>query len=276
MKTTEPEVLITRFLEMDDYEFSSEEVYYLIRECLERLHSYYGFNDWEHVNNWVFESLQPEWDEVDSSKESIEKLITHSDSCFFNMSGSVVIDLYMGKPFTQNKNKPLYIRNGRLLTKLDEEIYPLLLALKVLLPVCFDKELEANTIVLGTKLFGCADKIRMMTSLNLLWLNERNRHINDKTTLDRRLTEFDSKEVNKIRYDALCEFVYPVLLDDESLSVEQIRKEIVKNYENALERLYNNGKINDSDVGESEDVTKVSKSVLIRWIDKIKTDYLEN
>lgn len=276
MKPTEPEELITKFLEMDDYEFSSEETYKVICECLERLHSYYGFDDWQFAGNWVFESLQPDWNEVDSSKDNIEKLISHTDSCFFNMSGSVVIDLYMGKSLTKYANKPLYIRNGRLLTRLNEEIYPLLLTLKVLLPVCFDKELEPNTIVLGTKLFGCADKIRMMTSLNLLWLNERNRHINERATLDARMDEFDSRPVNKIRFEALETFVYPVLLDDESLSIDEIRKVIVKDFEEELERLYHTSEITDSDVGESEDVTKVSKSVVTRWIDKIRTDYLEN
>ncbi|NVK24021.1 MAG: hypothetical protein HWE10_03755 [Gammaproteobacteria bacterium] len=276
MKPTEPEELITKFLEMDDYEFSSEETYKVVCECLERLHGYYGFDGWEFSDNWVFESLLPDWDKVDSSIDNIEKLISHTDSCFFNMSGSVVIDLYMGKSLTKYANKPLYIRNGRLLTRLNEEIYPLLLTLKVLLPVCFDKELEPNTVVLGTKLFGCADKIRMMTSLNLLWLNERNRHINERTTLDARMDEFDSRSVNKIRFEALETFVYPVLLDDESLSIDEIRKVIVKDYEEELERLYHKNEITDSDVGESEDVTKVSKSVVTRWIDKIRTDYLEN
>ena len=126
-------MLISEFLEIEDHEVINHELYGVLCECLERLHSYYGYDDWENRNNWVFEAIEPDLEELDSSEENIKKLINSVDSYFFDMSKSVVFDLCTGKSLTKYKTKPLYFRNGRLLTSINEEIYPLLLAVKVLL-----------------------------------------------------------------------------------------------------------------------------------------------
>jgi len=46
---------------------------------------------------------------------------------------------------------------------------------------------------------------------------------------------------------------------------------VVGDYSKRLTELYNKGDINDDDVGDSEDVCKVSKSVMVRWIKYTKT-----
>jgi len=269
-------MLISEFLENDELEFvENEEVKHLIEVCLEEIHGVYGFNqpEWTNDKYWMFDELESDLNQIESSPEMFSDVINHINQSFYRMSDSVITDIAMGKSLFKYKEKPLYIRNGKLRIHPQEEIYPYMVAIKPLLTMYKDSNPDLNTMLNITRLVECSSKIRMMTSLNVLWLGERNRNINKSSTLDDKTKIFDNQPVNKIRRDELSTFVYGVLIEDDSLSVNEIKKLISKNYEKQLLTLYNENKITDD--GET-DVTKVSNSVLERWITEIRTDYLEN
>ena len=269
-------MLISEFLENDELEFvENEDVKHLIEVCLEEIHGVYGFNqpEWTNEKYWMFDELERDLNQIESSPEMFSDVINHINQSFYRMSDSVITDIALGKSLFKYKEKPLYVRDGKLRIHMQEEIYPYMVMIKPLLSIYKDTNPDVNIIINATRLDECSSKIRMMTSLNLLWLGERNRHINKSSTLDEKTKKFDNQPINKIRRDELSTFVYSVLLENESLSVDKIKKQISKNYEQRLLTLYNEDKITDD--GEN-DVTKVSNSVLERWITEIKTDYLEN
>lgn len=269
-------MLISEFVENNELEFvENEEVKHLIEVCLEEIHGIYGFNqpEWTNEKYWMFDELERDLNQIESSPEMFGNVLNHINQSFYRMSDSVITDIAMGKSLFTYKEKPLYVRGGILRIHPQEEIYPYMVMIKPLLSIYKDTNPDVNIIINATRLDECSSKIRMMTSLNLLWLGERNRHINKSSTLDKKAIEFENRPVNKIRRDELSTFVYGVLLKDDSLTVDEIKKMISKNYEKRLLTLYNEDKITDD--GEN-DVTKVSNSVLERWITEIRTDYLEN
>jgi hypothetical protein len=126
---------------------------------------------------------------------------------------------------------------------------------------------DTEVIVRVTRLIECYDKIYMMVALNCLWVLETQRNVN--TSIESKLSEFDKEKVNIIRRGELDSLVVTLLLDNESLTVEQIRKQVVGDYTEKLEELYNKGVISDDEV--SGDVCKVSTTIMVRWIGYTKT-----
>ena len=117
------------------------------------------------------------------------------------------------------------------------------------------------------KLVNCCEKIHMMVALNCLWVLETKRNVNK--SIESKLSEFDKEKVNIIRRGELDGLVVTLLLNDETLTVEEIRKQVVGDYTDKLKGLYNQGVISDDDV--SGDVCKISKTVMVRWIKYTKT-----
>jgi len=260
-------VLISEFLNTDQLEeIENEQVEMLINECLSKIHVVYGYDlDWDQINTWMFDELNEKEEELSGINTS--EFINDISNSFIKMTNSVMMGLYQLPTLFQYKKRTLFTISGNVVVDVDHQITPLLLAMRDLTRVYKEETPNNDVMVKVNKLIDCCDKIHMMIALNNLWILETTRNVNK--TIESKLTEFDREEVNVIRRGELDGLVITLLLDDESLTVEQIRKQVVGDYTDKLEELYNNGVISDDEV--SGDVCKVSKTVMVRWIGYTKT-----
>jgi len=257
-------VLISEFLNTDQLEeIENEQVEYLIVECLKKIHVVFGFNDgWNNPDEWVFDELHKQEKVVNGIKP--DEFITSINKSFFEMSSSEMMTMYLQKTLFHYKKRPLFKIHGHTLVYNNYRVIPLLLAMMDLTRVYKEESPDPEVMVRVTRLIECYDKIYMMVALNCLWTLETTRNVNKTTEI--KLTKFDKQKVNVIRREALNELVIISFGNNQSLSVEEIRKQIINDYNDKLEKLYNDNVIKDEDVSEDEDVCRVSKSVMVRWI----------
>lgn len=260
-------MLISEFLNTDQLEeIENEQIEYLINECLEKIHVVYGFDDgWNNPDEWMFDELNEKEEELTGIKPY--DFITSINNSFVKMTNSVMMGLYQLPTLFQYKNRTLFTIGNKVVVDVDHQITPLLLAMRDLTRVYKEETPNNDVMVTVNKLVDCSDKIHMMIALNNLWILETQRNVNK--SIESKLTTFDKEEVNVIRRGELDGLVVTLLLDNETLTVEEIRKQVVGDYNKKLDELYNKGEINDKDV--SGDVCKVSKSVMVRWIGYTKT-----
>jgi hypothetical protein len=266
-------VLISEFLNTDQLEeIENEQVEELIIKWLSQIHVVYGYNlEWNDTDTWMFDELN-EKEESLSSINTVE-FITDINNSFVKMTNSVMMGLYQLPTLFQYKKRTLFTLNNKVVVDINHQITPLLLAMRDLTRVYKEETPNNEVMITVNKLVDCCDKVFMMVALNNLWILETTRNVNK--TIESRLTTFDKKPVNVIRRGELDGLVITLLLDNETLTVEQIRKQVVGDYSKLLNKLYNKGDISDEDVGDSEDVCKVSKSVMVRWIKYTKTIFDE-
>jgi hypothetical protein len=253
-------VLISNFLNTDQLEdIENNQVEEFIIECLSKIHVVYGYDfDWNNPDTWMFDELNEKEEELTGIKPN--EFITNINNSFVKMTNSVMMGLYQLPTLFQYKKRTLVV-------DVDHQITPLLLAMRDLTRVYKEETPNNDVMITINKLIDCSDKIHMMIALNNLWILETQRNVNK--SIESKLNDFDKEKVNVIRRETLDGLVITLLLDDESLTVEQIRKQVVGDYTDKLEGLYNNGVISDDDV--SGDVCKISKTVMVRWIGYTKT-----
>lgn len=262
-------MLISEFLNTDQLEdIENKQVEELIIKCLSQIHIVYGFNDgWDNPEYWVFDGLNEKEEEL-SGINTVE-FIDDINNSFVTMTNSVMMGLYQLPTLFQYKKRTLFTITNKVVVDVNHQITPLLLAMRDLTRVYKEETPSIEVMINVNKLVDCCDKVFMMVALNNLWILETTRNVNK--TIESRLTAFDKKPVNVIRRGELDSLVVTLLLDNETLTVEQIRKQVVGDYSKLLNELYNKGDISDEDVGDSEDVCKVSPSVIVRWIGYTKT-----
>lgn len=260
-------MLISEFLNTDQLEeIENEQVEYLISECLSKIHVVYGFNfEWNNPDTWMFDELNEKEEEL--SGINTNEFINDISNSFIKITNTVMMGLHQLPTLFQYKKRTLFTNSDKVVVDVDHQITPLLLAMKVLTRVYKEEAPNLEVIVTVNKLVDCSDKIHMMIALNNLWILETQRNVNK--SIESKLTEFDKEEVNVIRRGELDGLVVTLLLNDETLTVEEIRKQVVGDYTDKLEGLYNQGVISDDDV--SGDVCKISKTVMVRWIRYTKT-----
>lgn len=258
-------MLISEFLNKDQLEeIENKQVEELIIECLEKIHVVYGFNEgWNNPDEWVLDELNGKEEEISGFKS--DEFITSINNSFFEMSGSVMKTMYQPKTLFQYKKRPLFKINKQTVTYNNYRVIPLLLAMRDLTRVYKEETPDPEVIVRVTRLIECYDKIYMMVSLNCLCVLETQRNVNK--SIESKLTEFDKKQVNIIKREELGNLVVSLLLDDESLTVEEIRKQVKGDYNKKLNELYHEDIINE------DDMDNVSKSVMVRWIEYHKTEF---
>ncbi|MCP4987888.1 MAG: hypothetical protein GY928_18105 [Colwellia sp.] len=258
-------MLISEFLNTDQLEdIENNQVEELIIECLSKIHAVYGFNDgWNNPDEWMFDELNEKEKELSGIKA--DEFITSINKSFFEMSGSVMMTMYQPKTLFQYKKRPLFKINEITITNSNYRITPLLLAMRDLTRVYEEETPDIEVIVGITRLIECYDKIYMMVSLNCLWVCEAQRNVNK--SIESKLTEFDKKPVNIIKREALGNLVVSLLLDDESLTVEAIKKAVIGDYNKKLDELYRD------DIIDEDDMDNVSPSVMVRWIEYHKNEF---
>jgi hypothetical protein len=260
-------VLISNFLNTDQLEdIENNQVEEFIIECLSKIHVVYGYDfDWNNPDTWMFDELNEKEEELTGIKPN--EFITNINNSFVKMTNSVMMGLYQLPTLFQYKKITLFTIGNKVVVDVDHQITPLLLAMRDLTRVYKEETPNNDVMITINKLIDCSDKIHMMIALNNLWILETQRNVNK--SIESKLNDFDKEKVNVIRRETLDGLVITLLLDDESLTVEQIRKQVVGDYTDKLEGLYNNGVISDDDV--SGDVCKISKTVMVRWIGYTKT-----
>lgn len=177
----------------------------------------------------------------------------------------------LGNKMYKYKTRPLFKINGQLVV--DATVYekPLILALQHLITIFDNPSPDVAVVYKATKLIDSALTCQLLVQLNINWICEMSRNTNFQG-ITAQQKEFDEEPVNKIRKDALMPFAFDHLLKDGSLTVTELYKLIEKPYQKKLVKLYYEGQINDYDAPEKEDIdiTKVSKSVMERWLTEFK------
>lgn len=260
-------MLISEFLNTDQLEeIENGQVEELIIECLSKIHIVYGYDfDWNTPDTWMFDELNEKEDELMGIKPS--EFITSINNSFVKMTNSVMMGLYQLPTLFQYKKRTLFTISDKVVVDVDHQITPLLLAMRDLTRVYKEETPNNEVMITVNKLVNCCEKIHMMVALNCLWVLETKRNVNK--SIESKLSEFDKEKVNIIRRGELDGLVVTLLLNDETLTVEEIRKQVVGDYTDKLKGLYNQGVISDDDV--SGDVCKISKTVMVRWIKYTKT-----